>query len=303
MKKIPLIIDADTGIDDAVAIAVALYIKKFDVRLISSVFGNSSVESTTANNLNLISILNKPFVKVAQCRGVNLSKASLGVSAHGKSGLGNYEFPAHNLKELEIDAVEAMHNELVSSTEPVTILATGPLSNIAELLRSYPEDKGKIKELVISGGLVEDLKEGEKPYLSFNVATDTVSAREVLGSGIKISVVPSNLGHDAYLDWKEVYKTKNMNKTGAIFEEIFRSYNDRHVKNGIATHDLCALLFISDPVNFEKRLAKVTIKDVDGMGVLQFDFDSNEKDTFVAVRCNTKKIKQLFFRALKKMPK
>ena len=302
MNKIPIVIDADTGIDDAVAIAVALFSKKLDVKLITSVYGNSSVESTTQNNLNLVHALLKT-TPVAMGSGKNLSGKALEVSAHGKTGLGDYEFLKHGLEPIKLTAVEALHDVLNSSDIPVTILATGPLSNIAELLRVYPNDKLKIRELVISGGLIETLKEGDEPYLSFNVATDSVAFREVLDSGVKMSVVPSNLGHEAYLDWREVYKTKTLNRTGAMFEEIFRSYKDRHVKNGIATHDLCALLFISDPIHFEKVPAKLWVDEFKGLGVMKFEFNSSNPNSMVAVKCNIKKIKTLYFKALKRMPK
>ena len=305
MKKIPLIIDADTGIDDAVAIAVASNLKNIELLLITSSQGNTTVENTTQNNLNILHAINKTNIPVAKGSGNNLSNKDLTISAHGETGLGNFNFPTNDLKPIAENATTAIHNALQQAKQPVTLLATGPLTTFAELLRQYPEDKKHIKQIVVSGGLIEELKDGEKPYLSFNIAEDSVAMKEILESTIKLVVVPSNLGHDAYLTWQEVYRTKMMNKTGSMFEIIFRSYKDRHVKNGIATHDLCAVVAISTPHYFFWSPANVCLKNYNSLGYLHFDFSHNSQpnhNAVVATNCDIKKIKKLYFKALKKMP-
>lgn len=302
MKKIPLIIDSDTGIDDAVAISVACYTKNLDILLLCSSQGNTSVKNTTNNNLNILSYINKHEIPVAMGSGENFSKNDLSISAHGSTGLGNFDFPKHNLTAINEGAVSAIHDKLNQSSQSVTLLATGPLTTFAELLRKHPNDKSKIDQIVISGGLIETLSEGQAPYLSFNIAEDSVAAKEVLTSGIKIVVVPSNLGHDAYLTWQDVYKTKNINKTGAMLEQIFRSYKDRHVKNGIAVHDLCAILAISTPANFTFENASICLKYYNNLGYIDFNFDKNQANATIATSCNINKIKKLYFNALKKMP-
>lgn len=306
MKKIPLIIDADTGIDDAVAISVASYLKNLNLLLITSTQGNTSVANTTQNNLNILHAINKKHIPVAKGSGGNLSKNDLSVNAHGSTGLGDYSFPAHDLHAISEDALTAIHNAIHNIQQPVTLLATGPLTTFAEFLRKYPEDKQNINQIVVSGGLIENLKDNEQPYLSFNIAEDSVAMQEILDSNIKLVIIPSNLGHDAYLTWQEVCKTKNTNKTGSMFEKIFRSYKDRHVKNGIATHDLCAVLAISNPSCSFWQPAKISLKYLDNLGYLAFDFACVKKNlsynAVVATSCNIKKIKKLYFKTLKKMP-
>lgn len=304
MKLIPVILDVDTGTDDAVALSFASYLPCLDVKLIATGGGNTSVENVTRNTLNILQFINKGCINVAKGKGKSLSKTSLSLQVHGKTGLGDYDFESLKIRPLKASAVEAMHKILNEEQEKVTLIALGPATNFAELIRLYPQDKDKIERIVFSGGLIETLGPEDLPYTSFNVAHDPDAFNEILNSGITLDIVPSNMGHDAFLDWQDVFKTKTTNNTGAMFEELFRSYHDRHVKNGIATHDLCAVYFVSDPQIY-------TIKDCYcytefdarvNAGILKFDFNSNTPNTRVVTKVDLKKFKNLYFKTLKRMP-
>lgn len=302
MKTIPIIIDADTGIDDALAIAVGYYSKNLDVKLITAVGGNTDVQDVVKNDLNLLSYINKTQVPVAVGSGKNYSKDSLHIGVHGSTGLGEFVFPKPKFKPIEDSAVEAMHKLITKFPNEISILCLGPLSNIMELIKLHPEDEPKIKELIISGGLIENLKENEDPYVSFNIADDSEASKFVLNLKTPITIVPSNLGHNAYLTWHEVYKTKNTNLTGEMFEKVFRSYGDRHVKNGIATHDLCAVIYVFQPKIFTTTPAKVFLTNFNNFSIMKFDFSSKETNAQVVTDCNISKIKKVYFKALKLMP-
>ena len=109
------------------------------------------------------------------------------------------------------------------------------------------------------------------------------------------------MGHTAYLDWEEVFKTKNMNITGEILELIFRSYKDRHVKNGIATHDGCAIAYVTNPEIFETKpvYAKINYYDSLGTGVMYMDFNK-KTNAITCTKMNIKKFKKLYFSCLSK---
>jgi inosine-uridine nucleoside N-ribohydrolase len=159
----------------------------------------------------------------------------------------------------------------------------------------------KIEYILISGGLLHDSK--RNPYLGFNVMQDPEAARYVMKSGEKIIVCPSNHGHTAYLTPEEVEQTKLTNKTGEMLEYIFRSYKDRHVKVGIATHDPCAVVYVAHPEYFKKELMYVHIRFLEKQQTGVIDFDTHkEPNTKVATEINVKKFKKLFFNTLKKMP-
>ena len=301
MKK-PIILDVDTGIDDAVAIAMATYSNKLDVKLITTICGNLSVNEVTKNTLNFLQAINKKKIPVAVGENKPLEREKdNSIQAHGKKGLGKYKFPPCTLKPVKENAVEKMYEVITKSKEKVVIIALGPLTNIAKLLLTYPDAKDNIDYILISGGLLHDNK--KNPYLGFNVMQDPESARYVMKSGEKIIVVPSNHGHTAFLTPEEVEETKVTNKTGEMLEFIFRSYKDRHVKVGIATHDPCAVMYVAHPEIFKKELMYVHIRFLEKQQTGVIDFDTHkEPNTKVATEINVKKFKKLYFETLKKMP-
>ncbi|MBP3631155.1 MAG: nucleoside hydrolase [Clostridia bacterium] len=303
-KQTQIILDVDTGVDDAIAIAFACYLKNIDVTLIATGGGNTGVDNVTKNTLDILQFIQKGMVKVAKGVDGILSKKPFVLQVHGKTGMGEYDFEPLKIKPVEKDVVQAMHDTIQENEGLTTLIALGPSTNIAKLMLAHPEDKAKIEKIVISGGLLEEIGRHAKPYSSFNIAFDEQATKVVLDSGEDVLIVPSNHGHTAYLDYQDVYKTKNKNATGAMFEQIFRTYKDRHVKNGVATHDLCAVFSVSNPEMFKMRKAKVWVEysELAGAGILKFDFDSSTPNVTVAEEVDIKLFKKIYFRTLKKMP-
>lgn len=303
-KKVNVILDVDTGVDDAIAIACACYIKNIDVRLIATGGGNTGVDNVTKNTLDILQFIQKGMVKVAKGVDGILSKKPFVLQVHGKTGMGEYDFEPLTIKPVDTEVVQAMHEAIQDCEGLTTLIALGPSTNFAKLLATHPKDKEKIEKIVISGGLIEEIGKHAKPYSSFNIAFDNEATELVLGSGEDVVIVPSNHGHTAYLTYEDVFKTKNTNETGAMFEKIFRSYKDRHVKNGVATHDLCAVFCVSNPEMFNLQRAKATIEysDLANAGIMKFDFNSSMPNVTVAKEVDVKLFKKLYFKTLKKMP-
>lgn len=301
MKK-SVILDVDTGIDDAVAIALATYSNKLNVKLITTIAGNLSVNEVTKNTLNFLQAINKRKIPVAIGESKPLEREKDdSIQAHGKKGLGKYKFPKLELKPTKLGAVDKMHEVIQNSKEKIIIIALGPLTNVAKLLLDHPEDKEKIEYILISGGLLNDNK--RNPYLSFNIMQDPEAARYIMKSGEKIVICPSNHGHTAFLTMEEVEKVQTTNKTGEMLEYIFRSYKDRHVKVGIATHDPCAVAYVAHPEYFKTEEMYVHIRFLQKQQTGVIDFDSTRTpNTLVVSEVNSKKFKKLFFKTLNKMP-
>lgn len=301
MKR-DVILDVDTGIDDAVAIALATYSNKLNVKLITTIAGNMSVNEVTKNTLNFLQTINKGNVPVAVGADKPLEREKdNSIQAHGKKGLGKYKFPKLELKPVKMEASEKMYDVICKSKKNIVIIALGPLTNVARLLLNHPDAMEKIDYILISGGLLYDSK--RNPYLSFNIMQDPEAARYVMKSGEKIIVCPSNHGHTAFLTPEEIEQVRQTNKTGEMLEYIFRSYKDRHVKVGIATHDPCAVMYVAHPEIFKKENMYVHIRFLTKQQTGVIDFDTNrEPNTKVAVDINVKKFKKIFFESLKKMP-
>ena len=301
MKK-SVILDVDTGIDDAVAIALATYSSKLNVKLITTIAGNMSVSEVTKNTLNFLQAINKKKIPVAIGADKPLEREKdNSIQAHGKKGLGKYKFPKLELKPTKTPAVEKMRDVLMASKEKMVIIALGPMTNVAKLLLEYPEVKEKIDYILIGSGLLHDSK--KNPYLSFNVMQDPEAARYVLKLFDRVVICPSDHGHSAFLTPEEVEKTRVTNKTGEMLEFIFRSYKDRHVKVGIATHDPCAVMYVAHPEYFETKDMYVHIRFIESKGTGVIDFDQTRTPNVkVATEINIKKFKKEYFKSLKKMP-
>jgi len=301
MKK-DVILDVDTGIDDAVAIALATYSSKLNVKLITTIAGNLSVNAVTKNTLDFLQAINKTKIPVAVGADKPLEREKdNSIQAHGKKGLGHYKFPKCEIKPIKSNAIDAMYDTIMKSKENIIIIALGPLTNVAKLLLEHPDSMDKIEYILISGGLLHDSK--KNPYLGFNIMQDPEAARYVMKSGEKIIICPSNHGHTAYLTPEEVEELKNMNKTGEMFEYIFRSYKDRHVKIGIATHDPCAVAFVAHPEFFKKEMQYVHVRFIEKLNTGVLDFNTtHEPNVKVATEINVKKFKKYFFKTFSKMP-
>lgn len=300
--KVPVILDVDTGIDDAVAIAYATYSKNLDVRLITTVCGNQSVDNITINTLNLLQAINKKKIPVAIGESKPLErKRDTSIKAHGTSGLGKFEFPPCNLNPIKSNAIEKMYETIMSSKQQIVIVALGPLTNIAKLLLTYPAVMDNIAYILISGGLLNDNK--KNPYLGFNIMQDPESAKYVLNSGEKIIICPSNHGHDAHLTLEEIDTLGQLNKTGDMFKQIFKYYKDRHIKVGAALHDPCSVAYVSTPKLFKTENMYVHIRFLRKQQTGVIDFDNTRKPNVkVLTKINVEKFKDIFFDTFKKMP-
>jgi non-specific riboncleoside hydrolase len=250
MTKRPIIIDTDPGIDDAVAIAAALFSEELDLRLITTVAGNVSLKKVTDNALMLLKFFNKN-VPVAMGADRPLIKAPIDASdIHGESGMGGYEFeaPSYDLL-LKENAVNAMYNVIMSSKEPVTLVPIAPLTNIALLLKTYPEVKNNIAEIVMMGGSASRGNAGV--MAEFNVFADPEAAKIVFQSQLPIVMVGLDVGLKALVYPEDSEQLKDMNKTGNMIYHLFKKYRGGSMKTGLKMYDSCAIAYLLKPEMYE----------------------------------------------------
>ncbi len=258
LNKRKLIIDTDPGIDDAVAIAIALFDETLDVELITTVAGNVDVERTTNNALKLVEFFGKnvPVAKGAKKPlMVDLEDAS---EIHGKSGLDGYEFTEPSRKPLEDEAIVAMKKVIMKSNIPITLIPIGPLTNIALLLSVYPEVKKNIQEIVLMGG--STTRGNKTPMGEFNIATDPEAADIVFKSGLPIVMCGLDLGRKALLYKEDSERIKELNKTGAMIYSLFKHYRGGSLNKGLKMYDSFAIAYILKPEMFETKDCYVAIE-------------------------------------------
>ena len=184
MNKIPVILDGDPGHDDAIAWVLAAASPLLDIRAVTSVCGNQTIEKTTYNTMRIMTLIG---LHVPMAKGLPhplVSEPIITTAVHGKSGLDGPALPEPDFAMSPLSAVELMTQVLRESTEPVTLIPTGPLTNVAALLLAHPELKPKIREISLMGG---GIHHGNwTPAAEFNILVDPEAAKVVFESGIPI---------------------------------------------------------------------------------------------------------------------
>jgi inosine-uridine nucleoside N-ribohydrolase len=189
-----VIIDQDGGIDDALALILALRSPELEVEAITAVSGNVTVEQATLNALRVVDLLNRGDVPVARGLANPLVRDAVrATSFHGKDGLGDSHLPVSRIRPADKTAIDTISDALAESKhQELTIICTGPLTNIAALLTSFPDAAKTVKELVIMGGAYGVTEHGVgnvTPVAEFNIYADPEAAKIVFESGVPLVAI------------------------------------------------------------------------------------------------------------------
>lgn len=198
----PIILDCDPGHDDALAMILASCNPEIDLRAITTVSGNGAIDKVTLN-ARRVSTLAKINVPIAEGAGKSILGAfESATDIHGESALDGANLPEPTIPLEPIHAVDLMANVLKNSKEKVTIVATGPLTNVALFLKMYPDLRNRIAEIVFMGGSAS--RGNRTPYAEFNIWMDPEAADVVLRSGIPTTMCGLDVTHQALVT-KEVF--------------------------------------------------------------------------------------------------
>lgn len=256
--RLPIILDTDPGIDDAAAIAAALFAPQLDLRLMTTVAGNVSVEKTTRNALQLLHFWNAD-VPLAQGAATPLLRPLRDAAyVHGESGMEGYDFVGHDRQPLAKPAFIAIRDALMSAPEPVTLVAIGPLTNIALLLMHSPECTFNIRRLVIMGGSAG--RGNFTPNAEFNIAVDPEAAARVFQSGIDIVMCGLDVTNQAMLTPEYLAALPTLNRTGKMLHALFSHYRSGTMSTGVRMHDLCAIAWLVSPDLFTVKPCFVAVE-------------------------------------------
>lgn len=258
MNTVAIILDTDPGIDDAVALAAALFHPQLHVALITTVAGNVDVEKTTRNTLNLLHFFGKN-VPVARGASAPLIRPLDNAShIHGHSGLDGYDFAPTQQQPLAEHAVAAMRATLLASDTPMTLVPIGPLTNIALLLTLHPECRSKIERIVLMGGSAG--RGNHTPTAEFNIYVDPEAAHIVFNSGLPIVMCGLDVTSRATLTGEMIAELPALNRTGAMLHSLFGHYRGGSMQTGLKMHDLCAIAWLVRPDLFTTQPCYVAIE-------------------------------------------
>lgn len=267
MAGLPIVIDCDPGHDDAVALLLAVGSEAVDLKAVTTTFGNCSVEDATRNAVQILTLAGTTDVPVARGAAGSLDGLStLGNYVHGASGLDGPPMPEPGFEVTGGDAVELLRRVIESSDEKVTIAATGPITNVAQLLLTHPGVKDGIREVIFMGGSTE--RGNHTPTAEFNTYADPEALDVVLGSGLPIRMVGLNLTHQALANPEVVERMAAMDhvvgRTCAAWMGFFgASYNRVWEFAAPPVHDPCTIAAIIRPDLIEWREAFVAV-ELDG---------------------------------------
>jgi len=256
MSAKPVIIDCDTGTDDAIALVAALYSPELDVRSITTVAGNVELKYTSRNTLNLVRYLgfDIPVAVGAPKPLIRDEIIYTGNETHGKTGLGDVILPNTDASFYEKNAVETIYEQAKICAGELELIPIGPLTNIALAVSVYPELKRLIKRITFMGGA----KIGGNVTTSaeFNIWADPEAARVVFAAGIPLTMVGLDVTLKAVLNRKDVGEIRAMRSKAAIFAADILDFMLNRFKAGgedVLMHDALAVGVCIDPTLVEMQ--------------------------------------------------
>lgn len=248
---VPVILDCDPGHDDALAIALALARPELRVLGITTVGGNAPLRETTRNALRVLALLGRPDVPVAAGASQPLVRAlETAPEVHGDSGLDGADLPEPLSEVRPEGALEFLRATLAASPEPVALIPTGPLTNVALLLRTYPEIARKIAHVCLMGGA---MRAGNwTPAAEFNIWVDPEAARIVFRSGLPVTMCGLDVTHRALFGLPEIARMEALGTPAArVFADLLRFFTRFHLErygtSDTPIHDAVAVAAVALP--------------------------------------------------------
>ncbi|WP_113721986.1 pyrimidine-specific ribonucleoside hydrolase RihA [Aeromonas salmonicida] len=262
---LPVILDCDPGHDDAIALILALASPELKVLAVTTSAGNQTPDKTLNNALRILTLLGRDDIPVAAGAPKPLARELIiADNVHGESGLDGPTLPDPAFAPQAMTGLELMVKCLRESPEPVTLVPTGPLTNIALLLAAHPELKPNIARIVLMGGAAG--AGNWTPAAEFNIYVDPEAADMVFKSGIPITMCGLDVTHEAQVMDEDIARVRTI--TNPVAEcvagllDFFMIYH-RDPKWGFAgapLHDPCTIAWLLAPALFHGVECRVDIE-------------------------------------------
>jgi len=297
MSATPIILDCDPGHDDAMAIILAAYNPAIRLLGISTVSGNGAIDKVTQNALRVCALA-KINVPIAQGSGVSLLGASeAATDIHGESALDGADLPPPAFELQKMTGVELMGKLVRESSQKVTLVATGPLTNIALFLKLYPELVANVAQIVFMGGSAS--RGNRTPYAEFNIWMDPEATDVVLKSGLPITMCGLDVTHQALVTQEifaelEAMGTELSKKIIGLMKFFAKTYDEVFEMPDPPLHDPVAIAVLIDPTVVQSKFVNVecelkgeftrgaTVVDI-------FDREGRKKNATVALNLDAPK--------------
>ena len=257
----PVVLDCDPGHDDAIALLLALGSPELELLGVTTTYGNQTLEKTTANALRVLELAGRLDVPVAAGAERPLRR-DLVVAAHvhGESGLDGPTLPPPSGEPVPEDAVEWIAGAVVDASGPVTLVPTGPLTNIARYLQQHGTDG--IERIVLMGG---SIAEGNMtPAAEFNVWADPEAAQIVLDAEVDVTMIGLDVTHKAVTGPDVQRRLRDAGSIGVFVAELVDFFTVYHRQtygwDGAPIHDAVAIAHVVRPGLVETKLRNVEVE-------------------------------------------
>ena len=266
MDAIPIILDVDPGHDDAVAILMAAASPAIDLLAVTCVAGNAPLDRTQENARKVLTVAGIGDVPVAAGLDRPLVRPLVTAAhVHGSTGLDGPELPAPTVELDPRHAVDLIVELALAAPRPLTLIPTGPLSNIAMALRRAPRLAEQVERIVLMGG---SIAEGNiTPSAEFNIYVDPEAAHIVFTSGIPITMVGLDVTHQALVRPADVAAIRAMGTPVAamvagLLDYDARFHQQRYGWDGAPLHDPCCVAALIRPGLITTKPMDVQIETV-----------------------------------------
>lgn len=300
-----IIIDCDPGFDDIIALLMAIANKdKFNILGITTVGGNKKLDEVTQNTLKLLAFVNED-IPVAAGEALPLSKDKYTIRAgHGHRMIEDPVLPNSKFNLISTNGVRFMYEKIMGSPEKVTIIPIGPLTNIALLLKIYPDVKKNIEAICLMGGGV--YRGNRTPVAEFNIYSDPEAAKMVFNSGLNIIMAGLDVTENAIIFKEELEELCSKGKVSKYVQQLLTNYIVDDI--GCRLHDPCTIAYLLQPEIFHGQRYNVDVETkgelTKGMTVVDVR-ETSTKPANAYVLLNVKRLEfaQLVINSLEKLDK
>jgi len=262
LPPIPTILDCDPGHDDAIALLLALASPELALLGVTTVAGNQTLAKTTANAIRVLDHLGRDDLPVAAgAPRPIVREPHVAAGVHGDSGLDGPDLPPPAREPDRRHAIDWIAGTIATSPAPVTLIATGPLTNVALLLARYPELESRLGRIVLMGGAIG---EGNvTPAAEFNIWADPEAAQRVFSSGLELTMVGLDVTNRALMTPAHAERLAGAGAGGRLVADLYRFYGQYHRRtygsNGAPVHDAVAVAHVIDSALVQTRHCGVAI--------------------------------------------
>ena len=257
-----IIIDTDPGVDDAMAILMILACPNIEVLAVTTVAGNSTIENVSKNAKYILDIAGRSDISIFVGESRPLEKKLITANVHGETGLGDINLAKSEKVTSEISAAEKIAELIESNPEKITILALGPLTNIAKMLLTNKKLETKIKQLVIMGGAI-DIAGNKSRVAEFNFFVDPDAAKIVFESSIPKVLVPLDLCNQVIMQESELAQLGD-GKIAKFLRSILTPYALNIAKyegmKGAVMYDPLAAYYLINKSAFKSKMMNIVIE-------------------------------------------